>query len=157
MHFYKRAVKIWSLVCAFGLISCDSGTYTSTNTTKNGAKTPSQVVKPQRELMRVEGSQVNFRITTFIGISCKEYDKQFSSTKALKITEKAKLAAIDSRLKILEPDTHKYEIDTRAKIIFFYSNLTTDTLCISRFNSYYKGRLVSNDVKLNQLLGITID
>lgn len=149
-------MKIWSLACIFSLISCDARNSSPATTINNEVKTPTRVVESQRELIKVEGSHVSFRISTFVGISCKAYDGQFSSATPIKIADKVKLAAIDSRLKMLKPDIHKYQIDIRAKVVFFYDNLTSDTLCISQFNSYYKGGLVSNDVKLNELLGIKI-
>ena len=136
------------------LLSCESRNEGSAEAVSELSKLPEHKKLFRKELVKVTGSYVSFRISTFVGITCEGYDKHFSSTNPIIIIDKVKLAAIESRLKLLSPDINKYGIDTRAKVIFFYNDRSTDTLCISQFNGHYRGELVSNDIKLNQLLGV---
>ncbi|QNP51732.1 hypothetical protein [Hymenobacter qilianensis] len=107
-----------------------------------------------KELTRVEGSSVSFDIRSFIAIPCAGYEKQFPSARPFSIIDKEKLTAIDKYLRSLQPHTQNNEVDIRAKAILFYNNQTSDTLCIGKFNSYYKGEAVQVDKELISLLGI---
>jgi hypothetical protein len=109
---------------------------------------------PKRALRKVTGSFVDFDITTFVGVPCAAYKRNFGQQTPFLLDDSARLRAIAQRLAVLQPDTMSQETDVRAQAVLFYNDHTQDTLCMDRFTSLYRGQRVKADTLLYQLLGV---
>jgi hypothetical protein len=88
----------------------------------NGCPEPVQLADKsaspsQRELVRVQGSAVNFNILTFRAISCSAYGRQFARATPIDITDRVTLTRISQRLKRLQTSSPGHRINIRAKAI----------------------------------------
>jgi hypothetical protein len=127
-----------------------------------GCTTPSQTTEmvmsgaplAQKELVEVRGSAVSFGISSFISISCVGFEKQFSDASPILITDTATLHQINTRLKGLHEDPNMSGVNIRAKVVLTYQDQSRDTLCLGKFTSYYRHRVVAEDTVLNHLLGV---
>ena len=131
-----------------GLPSCSSP-----SSEKTVPERAPQVTR-QRQLQQITGTFVSFNISTFAGISCSAYERQFSNATPFVIQDTARLQAITRRLAALKPDTAHLEVDARAKAVLFYNDRTRDTLCLGQFITVYRGQNFRDDTLLYQLLGV---
>jgi hypothetical protein len=64
------------------------------------------------------------------------------------------LTRISQRLERLQAAQPGHEVNIRAKAVLLYNNRSCDTICLGKFTSYYRGRIVETDTLLLHLLGI---
>jgi hypothetical protein len=143
---------------SYWLLSISSLSLSACNASPSDSTVPVRTRPPafERELRSVTGSFVSFDISTFMAVSCADYQGRFMNETPFLITDSTKLRAITHRLAALRADTMDSGTDTRAKAVFFYNNQTQDTLCMGRFNCLYRGQSMQADSVLYQLLGISL-
>lgn len=112
---------------------------------------------PERFINKAVVKSVNFSITTYSDISCDVFDRQFPNADTVLVTDKTVLKELTKHLILFKKTDQKYPLDTRAKVIIYFSDSTISTICMSRFRMVLNGLPIEYDKKLSKLLKINVD
>ncbi len=103
----------------------------------------------EKRISKIEVKKVSFLTSTLISIKCDKFESSFEEEEIEKhsVIDNDKLEKLSTLLFSLKIDEKGNSVDTREKIIIFYSDNSKTTLCIDYFGLILNGNIMRIDKK----------
>ncbi len=105
------------------------------------------------KIEKIELRSVDFGITSIINVGCEDFEHYFG--KEIDTTLIYDINIIENfmnSIKVLKTDSMNYYPDVRAKLLFYKTNGTVDTLCMSDIGIVFNGKPMIMDDRLVKLV-----
>lgn len=109
-----------------------------------------------KKVMKIEITKIDYNIDFIKSIDCNSFGKDFLNSKTYLIKDKRKICQIQSVLKkgIFNENlsNNGYKIDTRGRFIFFYSDNSRDTMCVSIAALKLNNKIITDRKIINYII-----
>ncbi|KDN55709.1 hypothetical protein [Flavobacterium seoulense] len=110
----------------------------------------------EKKVAKLKITKINYSIDFIKKVDCNSFDKNFPKAKTYCINSKDKIDSIQqilNKIGVMKYDYNSvYEVDTRGKLVVFYSNNSSDTICISLAALRFDNRIITDRKMIDYII-----